>query len=621
MKRQMHALLAVVFVGLCLLGASVYFFTSELTDTLKVQTRQVTNSYNLFWELNYQLSEIQKTIAFAILKTSREDVTTEESNLTTKLEKSREILKVLLEKDYPWMSETTILVPHENEEKPKSMTVKALIEELNSGFDSIQKNATDLTLHHKTWLEDTKMLAEKTKDLSKIYRESFFLSKYGEENYNNLGRAVVTVIGSKSVRDLQFAGRKVFSSVDELYKSKKMPKESAEKYQELSAKFQECLVLATKVYSSNGDFELFISQLKIKIEPIQLAMKEASVLFDDGQNKAIHLADRTKWTSLLASILVMVLCLSIGIAITIRITRQIFKVSSTLNDSVTSTISIGEKLNHQSLKLATSSKQQASAVTEISSSLAEITSMVESSLSNTQETLSLSKEITNLVSEGSQKMAEMKQSVDEIAASSKKIDELTMLIEQIGLKTNSIDDIVFKTQLLSFNASIEAARAGEYGRGFSVVASEVGNLARTSGHSSADIGLMVKKSIVSAKEVSAVNQQKIKAGVDICNQVVERFAQITTMCEEILRASQNTMNSSREQSQGINLINKSILELDSSTQNNANAAFACSESSNSLNKQGSNLNELVDNLSKLAGSENTHVKENNTSEFKNPMAA
>ncbi|MBC7465119.1 MAG: hypothetical protein H7256_03945 [Bdellovibrio sp.] len=50
-------------------------------------------------------------------------------------------------------------------------------------------------------------------------------------------------------------------------------------------------------------------------------------------------------------------------------------------------------------------------------------------------------------------------------------------MEEIGNKTKVINDIVFQTKLLSFNASVEAARAGEHGKGFAVVAEEVGKLA------------------------------------------------------------------------------------------------------------------------------------------------
>jgi methyl-accepting chemotaxis protein len=59
------------------------------------------------------------------------------------------------------------------------------------------------------------------------------------------------------------------------------------------------------------------------------------------------------------------------------------------------------------------------------------------------------------------------QNYDEIAGISK-------VIATIEERTKVINDIVFQTKLLSFNASVEAARAGEHGKGFAVVAEEVG---------------------------------------------------------------------------------------------------------------------------------------------------
>jgi hypothetical protein len=69
-------------------------------------------------------------------------------------------------------------------------------------------------------------------------------------------------------------------------------------------------------------------------------------------------------------------------------------------------------------------------------------------------------------------------------------------VKEFMLEVNSfidtIEDISNKTKMLSLNASIEAARAGEYGRGFAIVASEVGKLANQTEVVSSKISDVIK---------------------------------------------------------------------------------------------------------------------------------
>jgi methyl-accepting chemotaxis protein len=101
--------------------------------------------------------------------------------------------------------------------------------------------------------------------------------------------------------------------------------------------------------------------------------------------------------------------------------------------------------------------------------------------------------------------------LETIASSHQDLDRIVKLINEIGSKTSVINDIVFQTKLLSFNASVEAARAGEHGRGFSVVAEEIGNLAKMSGDAAKEITKLLDDSVAEVKSTLSGTQERVDA--------------------------------------------------------------------------------------------------------------
>ncbi len=153
----------------------------------------------------------------------------------------------------------------------------------------------------------------------------------------------------------------------------------------------------------------------------------------------------------------------------------------------------------------------------------------------TSDSERISIEITDIVStvrQNSKLAGEVAENAEQAVGTMQRFSDA---VSAIGAMVATINGIADKTNMLALNASIEAARAGDAGRGFSVVAGEVKELAHQTAKATAQIRGQIK-----------VIQQESEEVLNSIGMVTENTATINKragdVADEIERKSSDIMN-------------------------------------------------------------------------------
>jgi len=269
------------------------------------------------------------------------------------------------------------------------------------------------------------------------------------------------------------------------------------------------------------------------------------------------------------------------------------------------TRSATENLNSAAAEIMASTQQQAAGTGEQAAAVQQTTTTMEevtqsgAQISERAKLVAASAEATSAASmAGLQAVQNSTRIMEGIREQAEAVAENVVMLSEktqaIGEIIATVNDIAEQSHLLALNAAIEAAAAGEHGRSFSVIASEVKNLADQSREATVQVRSIlgeIQKGINRSVMLTEEAVKRVESGKQQSDVADRTIREMTENIQQSVQAFQQIVAGSNQQQIGFVQVMQAIRDIGQATQQTA-------ASTRQLEKAAVNLTALAQQLQK-----------------------
>ena len=345
-----------------------------------------------------------------------------------------------------------------------------------------------------------------------------------------------------------------------------------------------------------------LTKVRQDVIPLGKQMDEATGPFKEmvsayETREVDRLAGSVERTWLLMLILAAVVVIG-GVIFAVRISQAIRKQLRTavagINKSATELLAISTQVSAGAAQTAASTNETTATVEEVKQTALLAQEKAAQVAENSENVTRVAEVGQATVEETITGIERMQSQMGVVAETIRRLSEQTQAIGDI---ITTVNDIAEQSNLLSVNASIEAAKAGEQGKGFTVVAQEVKNLAEQSKQAVGQVRTIlgeIQKAGGQAVDAMEESRKSIEAGRQQSLESGEAIHALAESVNEAAESASQISTSSRQQLAGMEQISQAITSINQASTQSVSGTRQVEQEVKELQDLALGLRRLVD---------------------------